>query len=192
MNNLPMIIYEEKNLASEVLKKFKVIDPAAVIAGGAPRDWYMDNKCNDIDIYLRAPMHKTDYHRKLIFSQFGFDAEAINPKDENYKSINGLQAVYEFEYKGKIFNIMFMSDEIAPPFTQHFSCSICEIAYDGYSYIPSQRFKDSILRGEIVLADGYEGTEKHIQKMMQRFPMYRFLKPVTPEVSFIPVNVTVF
>lgn len=151
----------------------------------------MNNKCNDIDIYLRAPLHKTEYHRKSIFSVLGFDAKVLNPRDENYKTVPGLQAVYEFEYKNKQFNIMFMSENIAPPFTQHFSCSICEIAFDGYSYIPSQRFKDTILRGEIILAEGYEGTEKHIRKMIERFPQYRFLKELKAQPTFIPVDVII-
>jgi len=47
-------IKDEKILAQNVLLRVMTIDPEAIVAGGAPRDWERDRCCNDIDIFLRS------------------------------------------------------------------------------------------------------------------------------------------
>jgi len=47
-------ITNEKKLAQGVLAKLHVIDPDACVAGGAPRDWELNNTCNDIDIFYES------------------------------------------------------------------------------------------------------------------------------------------
>lgn len=46
-----MKIEEQNVVAKKVLEKIKIVDPYVILAGGAPRDWYFGNPCNDLDIY---------------------------------------------------------------------------------------------------------------------------------------------
>lgn len=59
-----LAITNEKKLAQGVLAKLHVIDPDACIAGGAPRDWELDNTCNDIDIFYETNV-EYDFQKQL-------------------------------------------------------------------------------------------------------------------------------
>ena len=71
-------ITNEKKLAQGVLAKLHVIDPNACIAGGAPRDWEMDNTCNDIDIFYESTVEyelQRQLEQALRFDFAGFSSE---------------------------------------------------------------------------------------------------------------------
>jgi tRNA nucleotidyltransferase/poly(A) polymerase len=42
----------QKIVADDVLEKLFSIDPHAIVAGGAPRDWFMGNLASDIDVFF--------------------------------------------------------------------------------------------------------------------------------------------
>jgi len=48
--HLPISV--EKSIADEVLSRLEVIDPTCILAGGAPRDWWLGQSCNDLDFYI--------------------------------------------------------------------------------------------------------------------------------------------
>jgi len=47
-------IEDEKLITANILMAIHTIDPSAVVAGGAPRDWLRETSCNDIDIFYRS------------------------------------------------------------------------------------------------------------------------------------------
>lgn len=182
--------HNEKRLGEEVLQRIKKIDPNAIIAGGAPRDWWMGKECSDIDIYLKAPELSSDPLRQAAISLLGFNrVRSMSAVDEDYEGISDLLAVFEFDYEGKTFNIMFMDEYCAFPYTGHFSCSICEIYYDG-QYHPSPKFMKTLLDKVIILSDDVDENTKHVQKIAGKFPGYTFAKFVKVRPSFVEVKVS--
>lgn len=182
--------HAERRLGEEVLERIKKIDPNAIIAGGAPRDWWMGNECSDIDIYLKAPELSSDALRQAAISLLGFNrVRSMSAVDEDYEGITDLLAVFEFDYEGKTFNIMFMDEYCSFPYTGHFSCSICEIYYDGSQFHPSPKFMKTLLDKVIILADDVDENTKHIRKIAGKFPGYTFAKFVSVAPSFTTVKV---
>ena len=46
-------IEHQKAVAKEVLNKLKIVDIFAMLAGGACRDWYLNNEASDLDFYVQ-------------------------------------------------------------------------------------------------------------------------------------------
>lgn len=182
--------HAEKRLGEEVLERIKKIDPNAIIAGGAPRDWWLGNECSDIDIYLKAPDLSSDPLRQAAISLLGFTrVRSMSAVDEDYDSLSDLLSVFEFDYEGKTFNIMFMDEYCSFPYTGHFSCSICEIYYDGSQFHPSPKFMKTLLDKVIILSDDVDENTKHVKKIAGKFPGYSFAKFVKVSPSFVDVKV---
>ena len=47
-----MNIDQQKLTADGILGILEQFNPDCILAGGAPRDWYMGNPCNDLDIFV--------------------------------------------------------------------------------------------------------------------------------------------
>ena len=47
-------IEQQKLVADKVLNQLYLICPEAIVAGGAPRDWYLGKPANDIDVYFSS------------------------------------------------------------------------------------------------------------------------------------------
>lgn len=57
-------------MAKEVYRKLKIIDPHCLLAGGAPRDWYFNQKCNDLDFYYVSTARTISACRKQLEQVF--------------------------------------------------------------------------------------------------------------------------
>lgn len=171
--------HAEKRLADEVLSVFQTLDPKAVVAGGAPRDWWMGKECADIDIYLSLPELDDDHLRITLLEKLGFKCiSQLSTTDEDYEGLSDLLAVFEFNFEGKKFNVMFMED-CDGNYTQHFDCSICEITYDGKQYHPSPAFMKTLLDKVIYVNAPADETTPHVEKMASKFPDFKFAKYLT-------------
>lgn len=53
----------QKSVADIVLSKLELLDRYCIIAGGAPRDWYLGMEATDIDVYLYYPVNTTSQQR---------------------------------------------------------------------------------------------------------------------------------
>jgi len=45
---------DERIMTANILMAMHTVDPHAIVAGGAPRDWMNQESCNDIDIFYRS------------------------------------------------------------------------------------------------------------------------------------------
>lgn len=180
-----MLIIQEKALATAILKSLQFLDKTAIVAGGAPRDWWFGKECKDLDIYIRNPYLKSAEERRLALTSLGYEVSEIVPGDKHYVSLAGLIAVYECVYEGKNLNFMFMEETARYPYVQDFSCSICEVFFDGGDIIPNQNFIYSTSTGKVLIHERYTQQDKHVKKMMEYFPQFKFFQytPNKIEVS---------
>lgn len=56
-----LILTSQKTCAYAALKRLKVVDSQAIVAGGAPRDWLFDRQAKDLDIYVQGIAGETNW-----------------------------------------------------------------------------------------------------------------------------------
>lgn len=170
------LIDGQKKLADLVLSNIEIIDPNAIIAGGAPRDWALGTPANDIDIYFYSTSSCHDMQRQ-IGRATGITVKLLGHKelDGLYESMDGLMRVFEGELAGVTFQFMQMKEVVSTfSVVDNFSTSICKAwRKDGRS-VYAQPFLITLASGVMYLSSRYKWTDKHPDKMFKRFcPMYK-------------------
>lgn len=179
---MQLTINQEKDIADQVLRRLEVIDPTCILAGGAPRDWWLGHTCNDLDFYI--------YHRgttenlERSFKALGFDVEPMRRKGFNvqarldgmYNSMPDLRAVYQtkYPYRGKHIQIIVMDNPTFSGVVDKFACSISKVWYKDGVLRPTQEAHDARRNKVIEVAQGYSPNCAYVQKMRDRFPEYAF------------------
>lgn len=184
-----MNIDRQQDLAGLLLNVFKLIDPAAMIAGGAPRDWYFGKEARDIDIYFRAGNYSEEELTETL-EGFGITELKLIPRTTtegtNYAELPGLLKVFGGNYCGLELNIMLMEKGCYWEIVKDFDTSICQCWWNGVTFTYSKAFKDTIESFVIMLHPKYNGREAHVRKIAKRFPDFRFAK----EVFIVPISET--
>ncbi len=168
-----MVMQEQMQLADSILSKLKVISPYAILAGGAPRDWYLGEKANDLDFYLYSSAQTVLTTRTQIASALGIDVDRIvlkvNNEDSIYKTMRCLRRVFDvtgYEMPVQIMQLNSPSDEFKV--VNVMSTSICKIWYNGDIH-PTIDFLLTIKSGCIFIDEGYSWQDPHPKKILSRF-----------------------
>ncbi len=66
-------IAEQKLVADKALDMLFPVSPYAIVAGGAPVDWYLGNKARDIDIFINLDNRLSNRDVVMILKRIGFD-----------------------------------------------------------------------------------------------------------------------
>lgn len=170
----------QRSIAKDLLSQISIVDPSAILAGGAVRDWYLGAPAKDLDIYVRCPNHQTYDDKVDMLSKIGIGNVTPLSKNSaaNYTSLPGLLSVFEGDYCGMSVNIMFMNTySYGENIIKEFDCSICEcfMNKDG-EYFYSNNFLKTIESKVIFVNERYTGNEQHVIKMAERFPEYLLAK----------------
>lgn len=181
----------QKKLASDLIFSLRVADPGVMIAGGAPRDWYLNTAAKDLDIYLRLPNHTTtgDVHGLAdAVGITGFKILEKENKDSSYAELPNLKWVFEGYYQGVRVNLMVMEKGVREEIVKDFDVAICRAWFDGYKCHYFEEFYFCVKTRVCLVHPKYTGKESHIRKMAKRFPQFMFFKKVDvpdeyPEVS---------
>lgn len=115
--NTKDLIQWQQSVAAKVIKPLHcMIDHTAILAGGAPRDWYHGRPARDLDFYISKDAFRLGYknegdniqrllckvyNTKKITKLFNFGGYAPEGVDELDK-VNGVLAIYESVYQGLI------------------------------------------------------------------------------------------
>lgn len=179
-------IEEQKYEARELLTKLKRIDPFAMVAGGAPRDWYFNTPARDADIYLRLPNHNTltlvtRLLQDLGMEEVGTIPQSMKSKENSYAELPNLKWVLEGIYNGLKINIMVMDKGVREEIIKDFDVSICRAWFDGNQCYYFADFEFTVKTGICTIHENYTGKELHIRKMAKRFPNFQFMKAMKIE-----------
>lgn len=171
MNNDKIKIQIE--LASLLLHNLKLVDPSAILAGGAPRDWQRNQEASDLDFYLRAPNHNTNSSRVLLLNSLGITAvDNITASDPQYKGMPGLVAIYEGYKNKERINVIFR--EGSECHWEFFSNSLSMIYFNGYKTTLTELYELTMKTGIVFISKGYDCNHPHIKKMKSKFPQYKY------------------
>jgi hypothetical protein len=181
MSNI-ITIDQQKQIADEVLEKIELICPRAIIAGGAPRDWYFGTPSNDIDLYFSTQgdtqgVLLSQLSKLFKGSEFDLKFEWSKEKEEErqctYKVMKTLRRIIDFEYKGVKFQLMEMNTlQDLFKVVDSFSTSICKVWYKGGQIKRTQDFRLTEKTKIMFLNEDYEWSDPHPAKMKERFPSY--------------------
>lgn len=175
-----MNIEQQKEIAKSVYSKLKIIDPHCLLAGGAPRDWYLGKECNDLDFYYVSTATTVSSCRKQLERTFeGAEIKTISEIHGDgsremiglYKKMPDLVRVWQMNIEGM--NVQLV--QLATPGSQFkvvgcMDVSICKIWADvNLKLYPSTEFKKTIASKSMFLSEGYSWSDTHPQKMKQRF-----------------------
>lgn len=176
------VIDTQKEVARDVIKQFENVGCIAICAGGAPRNWLLGVKANDLDIYVsRGWFSDQDKENtiKLGMQEVG----------KTYVGTKRLfaQAVHQFAYRGETIQVItaketksFYSDigMFADHVWRTFDFCVCKIGMlaDG-KVITDPSFDDDIKRKRLTLdltnVDKYNVLSKlpeRYRKMQKLFP----------------------
>ena len=173
------IIEKQQSIARTILYKLEAADPHAILAGGAPRDWYLGNPCNDLDFYVHWPETTCSWER-LRFERLGLEVkrmvyDSVDEQENNYKKMPDLFRVYEGEQDGVPFQIMVMKTPTFDSVVPMFGSSVCMAWWKGEMINTALPFLLSHTNKVMFIKDDYSAKELHVTKMKERFPNYDML-----------------
>lgn len=183
-----MDIKEQQDIAKELLYKFEIIDPACILAGGAPANWYFGTPARDLDFYVYT-QDNLSWMRELRINNLGLDLKQLHVSSgderEVYACMEHLSAVYEGEYKSIKVNLMFMTERTFDSVVPKFGTSVCKIWWKGNGVRPTEEFLFSHKFKTIYKKDDYTAKVLHVEKMLSKYPDYELKDYSNYENDFI-------
>ncbi len=158
-------IAKQKALADRVYALL-VEDYDVLLAGGAPRDWYIGQAARDLDFYVYSENPEKDLLE--ISERLGVKFEPL--ADKTYEDL-WLQGVLEGGVYGQKVQFMFVSVPPLELVKEHFDLSICKVWYKDGEICMDWEARLSFRENIIVMKDGFN---KHADKLMQRDPWGNF------------------
>lgn len=168
------IIDKQKLVATKILHKLECADPHAILAGGAPRDWYFNRPANDLDFYIHLP-HSTCGADELRWKRLGLNLSHVpyEKKEHNqYKCMPDLFRMYEGEEDGVKFQVMIMLTPTFDSVIPYFGNSLCKVWWKGDAIKTSIPFLMTLNTGKIYVEEGYLATDYHIEKVSNYYPNF--------------------
>lgn len=176
-----MRVLDEINLGNEILRTLYHVDPSSVIAGGAPRDWYFDKECSDIDVYFYyRPDLDTGTVQRIIGDLFGVNlfevgsSEMHEKQEHRYLRDKNISNVWEFPFHGKMIQLIRRN---IPTFgiTHTFALNLSMIWFKNGHINPDEPFLDGVKMKSIVkMNELYADGDKYVQKIRNKFPSYKY------------------
>lgn len=170
-------VEKQKLVANAVLDMLRTVDPSAIVAGGAPRDWWFNKPATDIDVffYFRHDLH-LGYITRVLY-ECGFDI--LYSKDDSnlpewYKKNPNLRAVFGTRVDGVEVQLILLRN---PTFgvVGTFPMSICQIWYKNGEIRTTNSFIKSVEEKVLIKTNHvYSNGDKYIQKIREKFPTYKY------------------
>jgi hypothetical protein len=173
-----MNIEQEQAIAKEVMEKIAPFCTCVACAGGAPRDWYDGNTCNDIDIYFVTPfttLSKLKTMFDTFFPEYELKGACISGEhiskesSEMYSPMEYLQRIFTNTYKGKKVQLIQMTQR-CDLLSEMDSCN-CQIEWtpSGHYYMTDD-FRLGYLTNTLFPTKDGSIQLAHFRKMVERFP----------------------
>lgn len=172
------LIAKQKAVADKVLDKLFSIDPFAICAGGAPRDWHFGKPATDLDIFFYTTVEQLTYVSDML-RHVGIDLVDDGKAGERlpdwYKLNPALRCVYSTVVDGVKVQLMLMNATTYSSVVKHFPFSICKAWYK-HGYITLEHEFNVAERHKVVVKCNtvYNDEHKYVQKIKAKFPDWQF------------------
>jgi len=172
------IIANQKAVADKILDKLFPLDPFAICAGGAPRDWHFGKPATDLDIFFYTSVEQITIVAEMLRHV------GINLVDEGrtgdelpewYKLNPALRCVYSTVVDGVNVQLMLMNDKTHNSVIPHFPFSICKAWYKHGRINLDKDFLAAEQNKVVVKCNTvYNDEHKYVQKIKAKFPDWQF------------------
>jgi hypothetical protein len=185
-----MDIKEQQKIAKEMLKKIvNKFDPYAVIAGGAPRNWKMDKKAKDVDIYFRCLM----YGGAESFIKNNLKGIELKETGTRYSTNrHEISTVLEGTYKCVEFDLIVMAPECTSPYDRisdyvmnQFDVGISQICIEVSNCLDTKqlefrtrttdKFRKDFHNKTLTFSGNKTRIEEYKPKLMKYFPDFKVI-----------------
>lgn len=210
-----MTVYYQQQQANRYLTRIEqLLDPNAVLAGGAPRDWFFNKNAKDLDIfvYLGEQNKKPSYWKQKL-EDAGFKVKDIKTKYNNPKPII-TQVVdwfnetickvephdYEFSLNPYLecvvdievelgenpVQVMIMNQPVDQCTYTKFPVSISQIWYKNGKFNKTPDFLVGI-KHNIIYPTGIDNSMdgKYTKKVREKFPEFEYLDSKDKVIHFL-------
>lgn len=169
-------IMSQIHAAATCLHMLRHLDPTAIVAGGAPRDWYFGKVASDIDVFFHFRNDIQTSRITRLLEDVGFKLTSTKDGEhlpEIYKSNPDLRCVYEAELGGEKIQLMLM---MQPTFKtiEHFPLNICRVWYRNGIHTTKEFEKAVEYKAIVKTSQLYNDGDKYIKKIMSKFPEYKY------------------
>lgn len=172
-------IEQQKELADMLINKLRAFDPYALLAGGAPRDWYFGNEASDLDIYVyQQGDYCTTRSVKSRLDSLGFtysflEFKAFQEKYEKNENIRCVINIQGFDTPVQLIILKTPTWGIVDTFP----LSICKIWYSPErGIVPTTDFKLSVKTKSIFKTNTlYSDGDKYVDKIRKKFESYCYV-----------------
>lgn len=172
----------QKDVADLVLSKMFPIDPFSIVAGGAPRDWYLGKPATDIDVFFYVSeginMGTVDRMLKAVGIDWAVRKQG-HTIPEHYKMNPMLRCVYDVNFSGVPVQIMLMRQPTFKSVLPQFPLSICHTWYKNKHVRAEKPFLRSIRHKAIYKTNViYNNEHGYVKKILAKFPEYNYYADV--------------
>lgn len=173
----------QKWVADTILDKLFPIDPYSIVAGGAPRDWYLGNPATDIDVFFHVGGNTPISTISNMLSSVGISdtthKDGHNIPD-HYKMNPSLRCVFGTNIEGVDVQIMLMRSPTFESVLPQFPLSICHAWYKNGKIVAEKPFLRSIKHKAIYKTNTiYNNEHEYVKKILKKFPEYKYYADIT-------------
>ena len=166
-----MSIDEQKKIADKVLSMIETIDPTAIIAGGAPRDWTLGFPATDLDVYYHFRDDIQEWMHIEALDNVGFPPRKTVGGDNHglYEYNPDIRHVDECIIDGMTVQLIRMAK---PTFgiVETFPFSICQFFYKRGKIHASKSAQLSVKHKKVARMNKlYVDSNRYIQKIINKF-----------------------
>ena len=172
LTQLTITALQEQDLADTVLEALGEVLISPIIAGGAPRDWLLQGRCKDIDIFVDSstnPELVLETIKDLGYSSIRY----VKSSDltEDYRSPD-ITSVLFFTFQRLPFQIIFCTGS-PEQCVNNFPLSLSKIIYKDNMIIPfiNDYFK---LLSEATVSLSSDIKESYLERIKQKYPKLKY------------------
>ncbi len=171
-------ICKQKDTADKALDLLYSVCPSAIVAGGAPRDWYLGIPAKDIDIFITADNRWTTSEIVEVLSKLGFEkVTPITPKEDglqNYTMNPHIRFVYNGKLDDELIQVVVLNDSTYK-IVDTFAFNVCKVWYKNSKVNTTPDFEYAIFN-KVLIKQGelYSSTFLYRDKIIKKFPDYKY------------------
>ena len=197
-NSVEEEIEHQKYIADKILNTFPEKYYNVLIAGGAPRDWYLNKPAKDLDVYIQTVMDE-NYREKeesldIVLDSLGGvyirseyrkfnDEEAeehgeicCEEEEANPYAEGEITTFLEYNIEGMKVEFMFIEKHPKDYILENFDISLCNIHYNKEGIQASHDFIFSLVNKTIYCYGGDNRVSKdnHKERVVKKFPDFKW------------------
>lgn len=172
-------IDHQKYVADTVLSKLELLDRYCIVAGGAPRDWYLGKEATDIDVYLHYPQPTNVAQRLGLLNSLGFQVDSHREDwqvKEVYEMNQHIKQLYNTQFLDEKIQIMFVNKPTFTSVVDTFPISISKAWYKKGKIGVTEDFENSV-KYKILYktVESYKESSRYLVKIREKFSDYKYI-----------------